>query len=118
VFFTILLVAGNTMSQSVRERTGELGVLKALGFTSSQALSLVLTESCVLALLGGGLGLALGWLLIARGDPTGGMLPLFHFPPADVAVGAGLSLALGVVAGIFPALQAMRLRVADALRRM
>jgi len=118
VFFTILLVAGNTMSQSVRERTGELGVLKALGFTSSQALSLVLAESCVLALLGGGLGLALGWLLIARGDPTGGMLPLFHFPPADVAVGAGLSLALGVVAGIFPALQAMRLRVADALRRM
>jgi putative ABC transport system permease protein len=118
VFFTILLVAGNTMSQSVRERTGELGVLKALGFTSSQALSLVLAESCVLALLGGGLGLALGWLLIARGDPTGGMLPLFHFPPADVAVGVGLSLALGVVAGIFPALQAMRLRVADALRRM
>jgi len=118
VFFTILLVAGNTMSQSVRERTGELGVLKALGFTSSQALSLVLAESCVLALLGGGLGLALGWLLIARGDPTGGMLPLFHFTATDMAVGAGLSLALGVIAGIFPALQAMRLRVADALRRM
>jgi len=118
VFFTILLVAGNTMSQSVRERTGELGVLKALGFTSAQALSLVLAESCVLAVLGGGLGLGVACLLIARGDPTGGMLPLFNFPPVDVAIGAGLSLALGVVAGIFPALQAMRLRVADALRRM
>lgn len=118
VFFTILLVAGNTMSQSVRERTGELGVLKALGFTSAQALGLVLAESCVLAVLGGGVGLGVAWLLIAQGDPTGGMLPLFHFRPVDVAIGAGVSLALGVAAGIFPALQAMRLRVADALRRM
>ncbi len=118
VFFTILLVAGNTMSQSVRERTGELGVLKALGFTSGQALSLVLAESCLLAVLGGGLGLGLAWLMIARGDPTGGMLPLFYFPTLDVLTGLGFSLALGVLAGIFPALQAMRLRVADALRRM
>jgi putative ABC transport system permease protein len=118
VFFTILLVAGNTMSQSVRERTGELGVLKAVGFTSGQALSLVLAESCLLALLGGGLGLSLAWVMIARGDPTGGMLPLFFFPARDVLAGVGFSLALGLLAGIFPALQAMRLRVADALRRM
>jgi len=118
VFFTILLVAGNTMAQSVRERTGELGVLKAMGFTNSQVLSLVLGESCVLAILGGGLGLGLSSLVIARGDPTGGMLPLFFFPALDVLLGAGLSVALGLVAGIFPALQAMRLRVAEALRRM
>ncbi|MCX6926720.1 MAG: hypothetical protein NT154_26475 [Verrucomicrobia bacterium] len=57
-------------------------------------------------------------LMISRGDPTGGMLPLFYFPPIDLLAGAGLSVALGVVAGIFPALHAMRLRVADALRRM
>jgi putative ABC transport system permease protein len=118
VFFTILLVSGNTMSQAVRERTGELGVLKALGFTSSQVLSLVLAESCLLAVLGGGLGLGLAWLMIKRGDPTGGLLPLFFFPTTDVVVGVGLSIALGLCAGIFPALQAMRLRVADALRRM
>jgi putative ABC transport system permease protein len=118
VFFTILLVSGNTMSQAVRERTGELGVLKALGFTSSQVLSLVLAESCLLAVLGGGLGLGLAWLMIKRGDPTGGLLPLFFFPTTDVVVGVGLSIALGICAGIFPALQAMRLRVADALRRM
>lgn len=118
VFFTILLVSGNTMSQAVRERTGELGALKAMGFTSAQVLSLVLAESCVLAVLGGGLGLGMAWMLIARGDPTGGMLPLFLFPKADVLIGVGLSVALGVFAGIFPALQAMRLRVADALRRM
>ena len=118
VFFTILLVAGNTMAQSVRERTGELGVLKAMGFTNAQVLSLVLGESCMLAILGGGLGLGLSSLMIARGDPTGGMLPLFFFPTLDVLLGAALSVALGLVAGIFPALQAMRLRVADSLRRM
>jgi putative ABC transport system permease protein len=118
VFFTILLVAGNTMSQSVRERIGELGVLKAIGFTNGQMLAMVLLESCLLAVLGGALGLGAAWLLTARGDPTGGMLPLFYFPARDVAVGAGFSLALGLVTGIFPALQAMRLRVADALRRM
>ncbi len=118
VFFTILLVTGNTMSQSVRERTGELGVLKALGYTNVQALALVLAESCLLAILGGGVGLGIALALIARGDPTGGMLPLFYFPTLDVLTGVGFSLALGVAAGIFPALQAKRLRVADALRRM
>jgi putative ABC transport system permease protein len=118
VFFTILLVSANTMSQAVRERAGELGVLKALGFTSSQVLSLVLAESCLLAVLGGGIGLGVAYVLIARGDPTGGMLPLFYFPTLDVLIGVGFSVALGVLAGIFPALQAMRLRVADALRRM
>ena len=118
VFFTILLVAGNTVAQSVRERTGELGVLKAMGFTNAQVLALVLGESCLLAVLGGGLGLGLACLLISRGDPTGGMLPLFFFPTLEVLKGAALTLALGFVAGVFPALQAMRLRVADALRRM
>ena len=118
VFFTILLVAGNTVAQSVRERTGELGVLKAMGFTNAQVLALVLGESCLLAVLGGGLGLGLACLLISRGDPTGGMLPLFFFPTLEVLKGAALSVALGFVAGVFPALQAMRLRVADALRRM
>jgi putative ABC transport system permease protein len=89
-----------------------------MGFTSAQVLSLVLAESCVLALLGGWIGLGLAWMVIARGDPTGGMLPMFYFPTVDVLIGVGLSVALGVLAGIFPALQAMRLRVADALRRM
>jgi putative ABC transport system permease protein len=118
VFFTILLVTGNTMAQAVRERTGELGVLKAIGFTNGQVLGLVLSESILLALTGGGLGLGLAWMLTSKGDPTGGMLPLFHFPLPDLLVGVALVLVLGVVTGIFPALQAMRLRVADALRRM
>ena len=118
VFFTILLVTGNTISQSVRERIGELGVLKAIGFTNRQMLALVLLESCLLSLLGGALGLGLAELIVARGDPTHGMLPLFFFPNRDLVIGLGISLVLGLVTGVFPALQAMRLRVADALRRM
>lgn len=118
VFFTILLVTGSTMSQAVRERIGELGVLKAIGFTNAQVLGLVLAESCALAALGGGLGLGLAWLVISRGDPTGGLLPLFHLRPRDLLLGVGLGVALGLLTGLFPALQAMRLRVADALRRM
>ncbi|HEY0946329.1 MAG TPA: ABC transporter permease [Opitutaceae bacterium] len=118
VFFTILLVAGSTMSQSVRERTGELGVLKAIGFTHTGVLALVLVESCLLSVAGGGLGLGLAWLFISRGDPTGGLLPLFYFHAGDLLIGFALSVALGLVTGAFPALQAMRLRVADALRRM
>ena len=118
VFFTILLVTGNTISQSVRERTGELGVLKAIGFTNTQVLGLVLAESCLVAVLGGIVGLGVAWLLTSRGDPTGGLLPLYFFPVHDVLVGFALSVALGVVTGFFPALQAMRLRVAEALRRI
>jgi putative ABC transport system permease protein len=118
VFFTILLVTGNTMAQAVRERTGELGVLKAIGFTNGQVLGLVLAEACLLTVLGGVLGLGLAWLVIARGDPTGGLLPLFLLPTHDLVVGAALSLVLGLATGIIPARQAMRLRVAEALRRM
>ncbi|MGD0743914.1 MAG: FtsX-like permease family protein [Verrucomicrobiota bacterium] len=118
VFFTILLVTGNTMAQAVRERTGELGVLKAIGFTNGRIFALVLTESCLLTVLGGTLGLGLAWMVISRGDPTSGLLPLFFFPTRSLLTGIGISVALGFVTGIFPALQAMRLRVADALRRM
>jgi putative ABC transport system permease protein len=117
VFFTILLVTGNTISQSVRERTGELGVLKAIGFTSKQVLGLVLLESCLLAVTGGAIGLGLA-KLVTLGDPTKGLFPLFILRLQDIGIGAGISFMLGILTGIFPAMQAMRLRVADALRRM
>jgi len=60
----------------------------------------------------------LALLLTSHGDPTGGLLPQFYFPTRDLLIGVAISLVLGVATGIFPALQAMRLRVADALRRM
>jgi putative ABC transport system permease protein len=117
VFFTILLVTGNTMAQSVRERTGELGVLKALGFSNELALTLVLAESCLIAAVGGLAGLGAAWLVTAGGSPAPSILPVFYLPARYLVVGVGLALALGVISGILPALQAMRLRISAALRR-
>jgi putative ABC transport system permease protein len=110
VFFTILLVTGNTMAQAVRERTGELGVLKAIGFTNAQVMSLVLAESCLLTVLGGVLGLGLAFLIVPiLAKALSGLLPMFFLPTRDLLIGLGLSVVLGLVTGIFPALQAMRL---------
>jgi len=117
VFFTILLVAGNTMAQAVRERINELGVLKAIGFTDVQMLLLVLAESLLIAGLGGAIGLALGAMLVTGGDPTGGALPVFTFPAPDRIKGIFFVIALGIIAGALPAIQAMRLNPVDALRR-
>ena len=116
--FTILLVAGNTMAQAIRERTNELAVLKTLGFTEGRILSLVLLESIAIAIVGGGLGLALSYAFITiGGDPTHGLLPAFFFPTPQIIVGVLLVLGLGIASGFFPAWQASRLRIVDALRR-
>jgi putative ABC transport system permease protein len=117
VFFTILLVAGNTMAQAVRERTEELGVLKAMGFTNELVLGLVLSESCILALVGGLAGLGVALLIAARGSPVPNILPVFNIPPRDVVIGIILVFGLGIVTGAVPAIQAMRLKIAEALRR-
>jgi putative ABC transport system permease protein len=118
VLFAILMVAGNTMAEATRERTGELAVLKTLGFGDGRILALVLAESCLIAIAGGGLGLVLALAGIAFvGDPTSGMLPPIYLATPDVVRGLGLIVALGVMAGLLPALQARRLRIVEALRR-
>ena len=120
VFFTILLVAGNTMAQSVRERTQELGVLKAVGFSNELVLGVVLGESLAITVLGGLLGLSFGWLMvtgIGQSSSIKQFFPIFFIPPRDLIVGVGLTIAVGFIAGILPAIQAMRLRLAEALRR-
>ncbi len=117
VFFTILLVAGNTIAQAVRERTEEIGVLKAVGFSNRLVLGLVLAESCLIAAIGGLVGLGLAWGITARGSPMPSLLPIFYFPTHDLLIGFGLVVALGLVTGMFPAIQAMRIGVAEALRR-
>ena len=118
VFFTLLLVTGNTMAIAVRERTRELAVLKAVGFRDGFVLALVIVETMAVAAVGGGLGLGLAKLFTLRGDPTGGLLPFFYVSPQSIALGLGLALAVGLAAGILPALSASRLRVVDALRRI
>lgn len=117
VFFTLLLVAGNTVAQGVRERTSELAVLKALGFSNGLVLALVLAEAVTLALLGGGIGLTLGALAVRAGDPTGGFLQVFYLPARDLWLGVFYLLLLGLVTGLLPALRASRLRIVEALRR-
>ena len=117
VFFTILLVAANTMAYTVRERTSELAVLKAIGFTDRGVLALVLGESLALTFVGGAIGLGLAWLLVSMGDPTNGSFPVFYIPIVDLFLGLALIVTMAFVAGILPALQAQRLQIADALRR-
>jgi putative ABC transport system permease protein len=118
VFFTLLLVTGNTMAIAVRERTAELAVLKTVGFQDRSVVLLVLAESLLVATVGGGLGLLGAKLLTLRGDPTGGMLPIFYLPPREVVLGFAMALTVGLLAGSLPAWSAMRLRVVDALRRV
>ena len=117
VLFMFGLVAASTMAQSVRERTSELAVLKTLGFNGPMILVLVLAESLFITFLGGGLGLGLAWLIVQRGDPTGGMLAIFVLPPRDLLLGISLMIGMGLLAGVMPALAAMQLKITDALRR-
>lgn len=118
VFFTLLLVTGNSMATAVRERTGELAVMKTVGFTDASILALVMAESLTLAAVGGGIGLGLAKLYTLSGDPTGGMLAYFYLPKQALASGFALALGAGAAAGIIPAVGAMRLKIIDALRRV
>jgi putative ABC transport system permease protein len=117
VFFTLLLVTGNTMALSVRERMGELAVMKAVGFSDRFVLFIVLAESLTIALIGGIVGILLAKLMTLGGDPTGGVLYSFILPVSAIILGIAAALGIGMMAGIIPATNAMRLRVVDALRR-
>lgn len=116
VFFTILLVTGNTMAQSVRERTAELAVLKTLGFTGPRLLRLVLAESLAITGLGGAVGLLMGWLAVRSSD-LGAFLPAFYLRGSDLVEGAVCVVLMGLAAGVLPALRALRLDVIASLRR-
>jgi putative ABC transport system permease protein len=119
VFFTLLLVTGNTMAISVRERTGELAVLKAIGFSGRAVLFFVLAESLVIALFGGLLGLGLAKLAIpVVGTALRGLLPTLIVSVPLLLLGLLFALFVGGASGLLPGLGAMRLRVVDGLRRV
>ena len=118
VFFTLLLVTGNTMAISVRERTPELAVLKAIGFSDRSILGFILGESLVIATIGC-VGLLLALVAVpALSKALAGMLPALFIPPKVLVYGVIAALAVGFASGILPAWGAMRLRVVDALRRV
>jgi len=119
VFFTLLLVAGNTMAQSVRERTGDFAIMNIFGFRRSRLAMLVVGESVVLALIGGLTGLGLAKLAVAvGGDPTGGFLPAFFIPDEALLTGVALVVLLGVIAGLLPAIQTLRQDNLEAIRKV
>src|ERR1700688_2325786 len=119
VFFTLLLVTGNTMAISVRERVGELAVLKAIGYPDRYVLFFVLSEALVIALIGGLIGLGLAVLAIpVVGAALRGLLPPLLLSVSALSMGLAFAVFVGVASGLLPGIGAMRLRVVDALRRV
>ena len=116
VFFTLLLLTGNTMAQAVRERIPELAVLKTIGFGNRSVLWLVLAESMLLVVLGGLIGLGLAALLMPIvSASSGGMIQLPTVLPQTWLLGIALMLVIGAIVGALPAMRAMRLNIVDAL---
>jgi len=116
VFFTLLLLTGNTMAQAVRERIPELATLKTLGFQDRTVLTLVMVESVLLVTLGGLLGMALASAAIpGLAKAAGGALPVHFVPLQTWIMGLVLMIGIGVVVGLLPALRAKRLKIVDAL---
>jgi putative ABC transport system permease protein len=119
VFFTMLLVTGNTMAQSVRERVNEIAVLKTLGYSKRVVAGLVLTESFFITALGAALGLGLATLAAGKmSDMLAQYFPVIGIPPSTYAVGAVLVVVLSVLAAALPSAEAWRLRITDALRKV
>jgi putative ABC transport system permease protein len=119
VFFTLLLVTGNTMAISVRERTSELAVFKAIGFSDRSVLFFVLAESLIIALIGGLLGLLLAVLAVpALATALNGLLPNLVLSPSILALGLVVAILVGLISGLLPGITAMQMRVVNALRRV
>jgi putative ABC transport system permease protein len=119
VVFAILLVAANSMMLSARERTGEVGVLKTVGFPDRLLFGLVMAEAGSIALAGAALGLggaALLWPAIRFSAM--GFLPGFHVTPATLVLGVAIAVTLAVASGVVPAATAARLSAVQALRHV
>jgi putative ABC transport system permease protein len=118
VFFTMLLVTANAMQQAVRERVGEIAVLRTLGFSNALVIALVLAEGLGITVLGAALGLWLGNGVTASvGSQVQTFLPLLQVPPAAFVTGAAIAVALGVLSCALPCTQIWRLSVVEQLRR-
>ena len=118
VFFAILLVAANTMMMAGRERIGENAVLKTLGFQDGLLFRLVLVESVRITLLGGALGVFASKLMFGPGNPVSSFIQGFEVAWSTVILGLVMATLLGMISGIVPAWQTMKLPVVQALRRV
>ena len=124
ILVIMTLVMGNTIAMAARERTGEYGVLRAIGFLPGHVALWVVFESLVMGMVGGALGAFFAWpfinLVIGRfiEENMGQMFPAFHLEPYFVAMGIGIAALLGAAAAALPAWQASKMRVVDAVRRV
>ena len=119
VIVIILAVVANTMAMSVRERLWEYAVFKTLGFGGWQIAGLIFGESLVLTLIGGGLGIALTFPAAAMfRQAVGQFFPIFEVSPLTMQLSLAAAVTVGVLAALFPARQAVRVRIADGLRRL
>jgi len=119
VFFTLLLVTGNTMAISVRERTSELAVFKAIGFSDRAVLFFVLAESMIISMIGGFLGLLFAVVAVPGiAKALNGLLPILVLSRSVLGIGAILAILVGLISGLLPGLSAMHMRVVNALRRV
>jgi putative ABC transport system permease protein len=116
VFFTLVLLTGNTMAQAVRERIPEIAVLKTIGFSNRSVLALVLAESVLLILLGGAIGLVISGIVVdAVRAAVGTSVPMTRVDGAIWLRGLAIMLLIGLLVGALPARRGMRLRIVDAL---
>lgn len=124
ILFIMMLILGNTVAMGVRERTSEYGVLRAIGFLPRHLAMLVLGEGMTLGVLGGLLGLGLGFVIVQQmvgrfiEENMGGMFPYFRIGSTNAVLAVVLAIVLATAASAVPAWQASRLRVVDALRRV
>lgn len=110
-----ILGAANSVSMSVRERTREVGILRSLGLRKSHILGIVVGESILVALAGGAVGIGLSSLLLVSDKVFGGMI-LLSLRPATLALAAAVSILIGLVGAVLPAIRATRLSIVEALR--
>jgi putative ABC transport system permease protein len=124
IMLIMMLILGNTIAMGARERTNEYGVLKAIGFKGAHVALFIVGEAVLVAGVGGVLGVAVAYPLVEKGmgrfieENMGAFFPYFRVDPRVMVLAIALSLVLGAAAAAIPALQASRLRVVDALRRV
>jgi putative ABC transport system permease protein len=119
VVFAVLLIVANTMAMSIRERTAELAVFRALGFRTSQVLGLLTAESLAISLAGAALGCLAAEILclLARGYRAGGIMPTYlRVDAKTVALAVSVAAGIGLASTLLPAYRASRASIAEALR--
>ncbi|KAB2837980.1 MAG: FtsX-like permease family protein, partial [Melioribacteraceae bacterium] len=114
----IMLVLANTMIMAARERTREYAVLKTLGFSAFHIIGLILGESLVIALIGGGIGIALTYPIVAGFEQAmpKGFFPFFYIEPITTILALSAAIIIGILASIFPIQRALRTNIVDGFR--